>query len=328
AYTGTLRDYRSYFPTNDPRYVAPASGSLAPVEMFGVGFRGGYTALTYPQDGPWGIVAGVYYTNRAAYAAGFATNGVLVDVSNNVGDDGTNEIAGAFEVAPFGVGQTTNVLEGQFMPVGGQLTFDLNLADPLIYGYVQSALNDGQFDLMASSLLSASYGGTPNYPNFYTPFNSLADASEYPLLDIEGVVVRTNVDGDADGLADDWENFYFGKLGVGATNSYTGDGVSNDAKYIAGTNPTNTAENFRVLSLQSQADANELRFNFAPNRQYAVQFSADLKNWQALTNPTLIYSSAWLEKSATNVTYPAPVYAAWHDTNTAGAQKFYRVNVQ
>jgi len=65
-----------------------------------------------------------YYTNRVAYTAGFDTNGILVDVSNNVGDDETNEITSPFEIAPFAVGQTTNVAPGQLMPVGSQLTFD------------------------------------------------------------------------------------------------------------------------------------------------------------------------------------------------------------
>ena len=327
VYTGILRDYRSYFPTNDPRHVAPAS-SGAPVELYGVGFRGGWTVATFLQDTTFFASGGGDFTNRTAYAAGFDTNGVLADVSNNVGDDGTNEIGGAFEVAPFAVGQTADVSEGQLMPVGSQLTFDVNIDDPLIYGYLQNALNDGKLDLMVSSLLAASFTGAPNYPNFYTIFNSLADPSQYPLLDIEGAVVRTNLDTDADGLADDWENFYFGKLGVGATNSFAGDGISNLAKYIAGTDPTNPANDFRLLSIQNQSGGKELRFNFAPNRQYAIQSSADLKNWLATTNPSLNYSSAWLQKSGTNATYPTPVYATWHDTNTASVQKFYRASVQ
>ncbi len=40
AYAGTLRDYRSYFPTNDPRRVAAASAGSA-IELYGAGFRGG-----------------------------------------------------------------------------------------------------------------------------------------------------------------------------------------------------------------------------------------------------------------------------------------------
>ena len=326
-YRGTLRDYRAYFPTNDPSYLPPADTNC-PVELFGAGFRGGYTALTFPQDGPFKSAGGAYYTNRNAYAACFDTSGVLVDVSNNVGDDGTNEIAAAFEVAPFAVGQTTNVSPGQLMPAGSQLTFELNLDDPLIYSYVQSGLDSGRLDFVAATLLAASYGGTPNYPNFYTPFNTLADPDQYPLLDIEGTVVRAYLDSDADGLPDDWEQFCFGRLGLGATNSFTGDGVSNLAKYIAGTNPTNSANNFRLLSIQNQSGVTELRFTFAPSRQYSFQWSDDLWHWQTVTNPPLTFSSAWLAKTGTNVTYPAPVYALWRDTNAVSSQRFYRGNVQ
>lgn len=328
AYSGTLRDYRSYFPTNDPRYVAQASTGI-PVELFGAGFRGGYTAATFQQDTAFYVnPTGGDYTNRTAYAAGYDTNGVLVDVSNNVGDDGTNEIAGAFEVAPFAVGHSTNVVPGQLMPVGSQLTFDLNLDDPLIYGYVQNALDAGKLNLMASSLLSASFSGPPNYPNFYTIFNSLADPGQYPLLDVEGAIVRTNVDSDADGLPDDWENYYFGSLINNGANSIAPDGVSNGAKYIAGSDPTNAAKDFRLLSVQRDTNAAELRFNFAANRQYSVQWSGDLRNWQSVTNPVLFYTSDWLTKTGTNLAYPAPVYAGWRDTNAANDTRFYRVGVQ
>ena len=339
AYDGTLRDYRTYFPTNDPRYL-PTTDTSSPIELYGAGFRGGFTnsggiyvpysATNYPQDGPFFANASSGdYTNRVAYAACFDTNGVLVDVSDNVGDNGTTEIPNPFEVAPFAIGCNTNFAPGQLMPEGSQLTFDLNLDDPLIYGYVQQGLNQGNLSFIASSLVNANYfSGTPNWPDFYTIFSALADPDEYPLLDIEGTVVRTNLDSDNDGLPDDWEQFYFGQLGVSATNSSAGDGFSNFAKYIAGTNPTNAASNFRLLSIQQTSGASELHFNFAPSRQYSVQWSGDLQHWQTITNPTFSYLSAWLIKRETNAVYPSPVYAVWHDTNALWQKRFYRVSVQ
>jgi hypothetical protein len=328
VYAGTLRDYRTYFPTNDPRYLS-TKNTASPVELFGAGFRGGYTAATFQQDTTFlADPNGGYFTNRTAYAAGFDTNGALVDVSNNVGDDGTNELASPFEVAPFAVGQTTNVAPGQLMPVGSQLTFDLNLGDPLIYGYLQNGLNDGNLSFVASALVNASFGGAPNYPNFYTIFSSIASSNEYPLLDIEGEIVRTNFDSDGDGLPDDWENFYFGSLLYGATNDVDGDGVNNLAEYHAGTIPTAAVNVFRLLSIQHQTNATELHFAFAPGRQYSVQWSDDLQNWQTVTNPTLTYSSAWLAKTGTNITNPAPVFGVWRDTNATNQQRFYRVGAQ
>ncbi|HVU27197.1 MAG TPA: hypothetical protein VHG71_05615 [Verrucomicrobiae bacterium] len=340
AYDDQLHDYRTYFPTNDPNYL-PNTNASSPIELYGVGFRGGFTnsggvyvpyATTNFQQGTtfFASPAGGDYTNRTAYAACFDTNGVLVDVSDNVGDDGTNELSNPFEVAPFAVGYNTNFTVGQLMPTGSQITLDLNLNDPLIYSYVQQGLNEGNLSFMVSSLVNADYlgGGSPNWPDFFTIFDQYISANEFPLLDIEGTIVRTNLDSDADGLPDDWEQFYFGQLGVGATNSSANDGISNLAKYIAGTNPTNSANNFRLLSVQKNSSVTELHFNFAPSRQYTIQWSDDLQHWQTVTNPSLLYLSDWLTKTGTNQFYPAPVYAAWRDTNAVGLQRFYRVSVQ
>ncbi len=327
SYSGTLRDYRSYFPTNDPRYI-PSANAGYPVELYGAGYRGGYTAATFPQDGPWGVSPGVYYTNRTVYAAGFDTNGMLVDVSNNVGDDGTNEITTPFEVAPFAVGQTTNVAEGQLMPLGSQLTFELNLDDPLIYAYVQRGLNEGNVSLVVCSLIAASFSGPANYPNFYTSFSPIASPDQFPLLDIEGEVVRTNMDSDADGLPDDWENFYFGSLASGATNDVDADGVSSLGEYLAGTIPNAGTSQLKLLSIQHATGTTELHFTLAPGRQYVVGSSDDLTSWQAVTNPVLSYSSAWLAKTVSNAVYPAPVFGVWRDTNATNGQRFYRVGAK
>jgi hypothetical protein len=339
-YTGQLRDYRSYFPTNDPRFVAPAT-SNSPVELYGAGFRGGFTnennayvpwaSTNYSQDGPYLFDSDneSYYTNRAAYAAGYNTSGVLVDVSDNIGDDGTNEIFTTFEVAPFAVGQTTNVTEGQLMPAGSQLTFDLNLNDPLVYRYVQQGLNDGNLSFMVSSLVASSQPPAPaTFPAFYTIFSPIATTAQFPLIDVEGEIVRTNVDSDADGLPDDWENFYFGSLANNGTGSFANDGVSNLQKYLAGTDPRSSTNNFRLLSVQHDQGSSEIHFAGAPNRQYTMLQSADLQNWQAVTNPALTYSSAWLAKTETNATYPSPVYLVGKDTNAVSAQGFYRVGTK
>jgi hypothetical protein len=340
AYDDQQRDYRTYFPTSDPNYLFNTNGSSA-IELYGAGFRGGFTnsdgvyvpysTATFQQGTIFfASPTGGDFTNRTAYAAGYDTNGVLVDVSDNVGDDGANEITNAFEVTPFAIGYNTNFTVGQLMPTGSPITFDLNLNDPLVYTYIQQGLNQGNLSFMISSLVNANYlsGGGPNWPDFYTIFDQGISPDEFPLLDMGVTVVRTNLDTDGDGLPDDWEQFYFGQLGVGASNSFTGDGLSNLSKYLAGTNPTNSAADFRVLAIHSNTNATELQFTVAPSRQYVIQWSADLQHWQTVTNPTLYYLSDWLTKTGPQQIPSAPIYGEWNDTNALQKERFYRIETK
>jgi hypothetical protein len=104
-----------------------------------------------------------------------------------------------------------------------------------------------------------------------------------------------------------------------------GDRMSNLAEYWAGSNPAHADGVFLLLLAASPSSGAELRFTFAPGRQYTVQGSADLIEWQSLTNTPVLLSSAWLEKSGTNLNYPSPVTAVWRDTNGTAPQRFYRV---
>jgi hypothetical protein len=253
-----------------------------------------------------------------------------VDVSDNVSDDGTNEIPNPFEVAPFAVGATTNVAPGQLMPAGSQITFHLNLSDPLIYGYVQQGLNDGDLSFVVTSLVNANYfTGSPNWLEFYTIFSPLASTNEYPLLTIQGTVVRPCADSDGDRLPDDWERFYFGTLGAGWASNADNDGVNNVSKYAWGANPTNAASDLRLLRVARQENGAVISFVAASSRHYTIQGSDDLKAWQTVPAPAISYTSAWLAKTNPNPPYPSPVFAQWRETNSAGQQsRFYRVGTQ
>jgi hypothetical protein len=61
------------------------------------------------------------------------------------------------------------------------------------------------------------------------------------------------VDGDADGMLDDWEIRYFGSTNAprgSATGDFDGDGLSNLAEYLAGTNPTNAQSRLAFTWIQ------------------------------------------------------------------------------
>ena len=142
VYDPTHDDYTTYLPTNDFRYQPDSDtfGSAArPLELFGTSFRNGFTPDIFAQTSAYGSDAP---GERNAFAAGYSTNGTLIDVGNNVGK--TNAAFAPFEVYPFAVGQTTNVAPGSLVPADSTMTFELNLADPLVKQYVQESLNRGR----------------------------------------------------------------------------------------------------------------------------------------------------------------------------------------
>jgi hypothetical protein len=133
------------------------------------------------------------------------------------------------------------------------------------------------------------------------------------------------VDRDGDGVPDDWENFYFGSLVHGAAEDADGDGAGNLSEYRAGTDPDAAASLFALRSVRRTGQVNELRFTFAPNKPCFIQASDDLDAWETVTGPRLTFTSAWLDKSDVDATYPAPVVAVWSETRSGGQPRYYRV---
>jgi hypothetical protein len=302
AYDPIQDDYRTYFDTNHAEYL-PDADVGRPMELFGVGFRNGFDAASFDNCSAFGSNAA---GERNAYAAGWATNGALVDVGNNVGK--TNVAFPSFEVWPFAIGQTTNVTSGELVPAAAKITFDLNLSDPFVVTYLQRALDTGRLRLMLSSLhVTDGQFGQPAYPDFATHFSEvLIDPTR---LELDATVVR-ELDTDTDGLPDDWEQFYFTNLTQTATGDFDGDGANDQSEFIAGTNPTDAASVFRVTTFQHAANQSELRWPNLPSRRFDLDFSTNLTTWQTVTNPALQFLT--------------PTTAVWSETTNAPA-RFYRV---
>lgn len=302
AFDPTQDDYRTYFETNHAEYL-PDSDAGRPMEVYGVGYRNGFDVATFDNCSPMGSNA---TGERNAYAAGWSTNGTLVDVGNNVGK--TNVAFPRFEVWPFAIGQTTNVAPGQLVPAAARITFDLNLSDPFVVTYLQRALHTGLLRLMWSSLHeTAGQFGQPSYPDFVTHFN---DAVIDPTrLELDVTVVAAG-DSDTDGLPDDWEQFYFTNLVQTATNDFDADGASNENEFQAGTNPTLATSVFRVSEFTSANGQSELHWPNLPSRRFEVDFSDTLTSWQTITNPT--------------VRFATPTRAGWSESTNVPA-RFYRV---
>lgn len=122
-------------------------------------------------------------------------------------------------------------------------------------------------------------------------------------------------DANTNGIPDGWEIYYFGSVSTNRTQTTDtdGNGMSDYAKFITGTNPTNAAARFDLTAEPAPGDqVIQLQWPAATNRLYQVNDSTNLTSWTPLTG--------WLQ--ATNA--PAMTYSV---TNAAD-RRFYRVQVR
>jgi len=304
------QDAFNTYDTNHPAFT-PDVDAGRPMELFGAGFRNDFTAATFPEDGPFGSSAS---GGRNVYAAGYSTNGTLVDVGNNVGK--TNAVFPSFEAYPFGIGQATGLAPGELVPGGTTVTFDLNVADPFVGRYLQEGCDFGRLRFTITGLHVSEFGGTPAWPEFYTRDSVLGIP---PTLELEGTAV-SGADTDGDGMPDDWEQFYFASLANEAGADTDHDGQSNRAEFLAGTNPNDNRSALVIASIERQSDGPVIiRFRHAASRQYIIEFSSDLRTWSRVENPALTF-------------YSQPGLAAWRDdgsqTGRLAPVRFYRVGVR
>lgn len=101
-------------------------------------------------------------------------------------------------------------------------------------------------------------------------FPSSGGADTFVIFD--NVRVETIPDLDANGLPDAWEIQYFGHTGVDPDADPDGDGMSNLREYLPGTNPTNAASAFRILSAAKINNDMLLDWTTVGGHSYVAQF--------------------------------------------------------
>lgn len=153
-YDPTPDSYRTYLDPLDPQFL-PDSDAGRPVELFGTGFRNGFTAASYGENGPFGFGNPTTEGIRNAYARDLTG----IDASNNVRD--------RFEAISMATG-TANIGVGAPIPGAASLGFDLDVNNPAIAAYLQGGLNDGTLSFTISSLHEGAFGGPPTFPAFMT----------------------------------------------------------------------------------------------------------------------------------------------------------------
>jgi len=167
-----------YDPTVDPYTVFLAKGDPEatedddpgqPIELFGVGFRNGFTRANWVETSPFTVV-GQNLLNpsvRNAYALGWR-NGAWVDVSNSVRERWTPE--------PFAVGLIDGLKPGEPIPIGTIMRFDLDVSRPEVQAYLRDAVDGGRLRLSVTSLTKVVQQGG-NFPSFYCRENPVVTAT-------------------------------------------------------------------------------------------------------------------------------------------------------
>jgi len=126
-------------------------------------------------------------------------------------------------------------------------------------------------------------------------------------------------DTDSDGLPDAWEQNVFGNLSHDGNTDSDGDGLSNLAKYIAGTNPNSAASHFRLDISQTAISFTTVKAEGAGyegcSRHYGLETCPDLVagKWSAVPGYEDIVGTNQV------VTYTI---------STASPQQFYRARVR
>jgi hypothetical protein len=158
-YDPTLDAWTSYLDPTQALYTADTDIGR-PMELYGAGWRGTNTALSFGEDGAFQSLPPPWKNKRNVYALG-VRDGALVDVSNSIDMD--SSFTNGFDPTPFAVG-TASVTPGAAIPLPTTFTFDLDTDHPLIQSYLQDALDDGILSLMLATLHPSSFMGPAVFP--------------------------------------------------------------------------------------------------------------------------------------------------------------------
>jgi hypothetical protein len=181
-----------------------------PFELYGVGFRNGYTGFDLPgpaTPGPPLLDEGTKpYPNGLGYNAypvvGTNTAGTYVDVSNSVtgGYSATDpaQNTNPFTPTPWAIGTNSNLSPGDVIPDNSTFTFSLDLSQPGVLSYVQQSLAKGSLGFFISSLHSTTeFGASGGYPRWFTKEAQVAPY--HPQLAIDYQILPEGVPGDYNG---------------------------------------------------------------------------------------------------------------------------------
>jgi prepilin-type N-terminal cleavage/methylation domain-containing protein len=234
-------------------YSSGGVSARRPMELYGVGFRGGFTGFEFTGVAgpplmdelthPFSAEGGGYITYPIVGDA--LQPGAYVDVTNSVtgGYSATegDHLTEPFTPTPWAIGQA-DLSPGAVIPDETTFTFDLELDAPGVRDYVQQSLADGALGFILSSLHeSAEFGAGGGYPKWYLkesagfPYFSTTP----PTLSIDYTLLADSLTGDYDasGTIDDadqakWKSEFGTTVLPGSGSDGNGNGVVDAADYV------------------------------------------------------------------------------------------------
>ncbi len=147
---------------------------------------------------------------------------------------------------------------------------------------------------------------------YYTPPAQTNTLSSSNALVFTGTYTFPDVN--SNGMSDLYEQYYFGTVSTNRTRltDTDGDGMSDYAEFIAGTDPTNAASNLRIIRSFASNGVMTAQWSAVPGRIYQVQTSTNLPDWTPV--------SLWLQAANSPMTY------TW--TNASDQARWFRVEVR
>ncbi len=320
----------STVPTVVSSYVVGSSTTYAAQEFTFSGYTTGITGTIYdcglgfPTNFPAAVRGNIalisrgslYFSDKVANAMAAGARSALI--YNNVSGtfNGTLRYASNW-IPALSLSQADGLALQAALPEAG---IAVNAVDPS-----QSyALLDG------TSMATPHVTGAVAFAAMNFPAETVAQRVQRILANVDATpglqgLVRTGgrlnllktVDTDQNGLPDWWEQAYFGRLlGPASAADADGDGASNLAEWIAGTNPTNVASCLRLLAPTATAtNTFVIRWPSAPGKSYRLERATDL----VAGFDTVVRS---------NILATPPTNSELDTVSLPGNSRFYRLQVE